>query len=157
MFNEAMSSKRSRKSPQRSPTRNAKKMSFVFGDDLSHLHPNEKILQRCNIFSFFPMLQKEEYKLDGFIFKSSLHKMYLNNVQLFHYVSSDEQPKKIPAYTPRKYYDDEYDEDEQKIDPRESVISYGSSKHSKSQSLSNIKFGLYIFLCDIGLSSLHDI
>ena len=60
------------------------------------------VLRRCQIDSFYPMLQREGYKLEGFVLResSSFNLMKLDNVQFFHFVADQESPKEIPAYTP---------------------------------------------------------
>ena len=104
---------------------------------------NDKILKRCDIFSFFPMLRTESYKLDGFIFNNSLTKYSLKNVQFFHFVSDNESPKKIPAWTPssakrKKSHDD--DDQKVSIENNDVIISANSRRYRKSASLSNLKF-----------------
>merc|ERR1712228_1104099 len=102
-----------------------------------HGGDHDKILKRCNIFSFFPMLQSQSYKLEGFIFNNSLTKMHLNNVQFFHFVSDNENPKKIPAYTPPKKTND--DDQKVNIEDNEVIISANSRRYRKSASMSNLK------------------
>ena len=61
-----------------------KPLYSLMDNDGPSLSNDNKILKRCQIFSFFPMLQEESYKLEGFIFKSNWTKMNIHNVQLFH-------------------------------------------------------------------------
>eukprot|EP01084_Bolivina_argentea_P108086 193172_1 len=95
---------------------------------------NNKILKRSNIFSFYPMLQKESYKLEGFLLKSSLHKMNINNVQLFHFVSDEESPKKIPAFNSDSNV---HSDDEKQINNNDIIISANSRR--KSPSMGDLK------------------
>ena len=161
-LNESMSKPSSRKFSSKKSK--SMKKSSTFSMDYDGNGQNGKILKRCNIFSFFPMLQEESYKLEGFIFKSNLTKMNINNVQLFHYVSDDEQPKHIPAYTPppqstHNHVDDEKQAVSMSMNDN-GIISANSRR--KSASLSNLKFCflflcLYIFFMMISLHKIHTI
>eukprot|EP01083_Nonionella_stella_P006933 20063_1 len=94
---------------------------------------DNKTLKQCNILSFFPMLQKDSYKLNGFIFQSSLTKMNIENVQLFHYVSDQNSPRKIPAYC-----------DKNTMGKRNSIIQEYKANHVRSPSAgSMIKSGYH--------------
>lgn len=110
----------------------------------------ESVLKRCHIFSFYPMLQREWYKLEGFMFKEqmSFNKTKLNNVQFFHFVSDQESPSEIPAYTPSTKTtvtvtpDGNADDDDRKInvDPTNDMMLSMNTRR-KSASLSGLGYG----------------